>query len=89
MLKITVEETESSSNFKVEGKLAGPWVAELERSWRGAGPARRITVDITEVTYVDPEGRRLLTRMHGEGARLIARGCMNRSIVERIEESGG
>lgn len=89
MLKITVEETESSSTFKVEGKLAGPWVEEFERSWRAAGPARHISVDITEVTYVDPEGQRLLARMHGEGAKLIARGCMNRSIVERIEKSGG
>src|SRR5579863_6040977 len=92
MLKITVEKTETSTNFKVEGKLAGPWVVEFERSWEASASDRgqRVIVDISEVTFVDSEGQKLLARIHREGAKLQARGCMNRSIVDQIERwSGG
>jgi hypothetical protein len=36
------------------------------------------------VTFVDEEGKRLLAEMHRQGAELVAEGCMNQVIVERI-----
>ena len=91
MLKITVEKTEASTNFKIEGRLAGAWVAELERSWGASASDRgqNVVVDISEVTFVDSEGQKLLAKMHREGAELRARGCMNRSIVDQIERMSG
>jgi outer membrane protein len=85
MLKITVKREEDKSTLMLEGKLAGPWVAELRNSWdaeRATG--KQISLDLNEVTFVDAEGKALLTKLHEEGAKLISRGCLMRSIVARI-----
>jgi anti-anti-sigma regulatory factor len=90
MLKITVHETGQLTEFKLEGKLSGPWVSELDRVWIAscAKPeAKQIAVDICGVTFVDSEGEQLLARMYRDGVKLYASGCMNRSIVERIEHA--
>jgi outer membrane protein TolC len=69
----------------LEGKLAGPWVAELQNSWdMERATAKQIFLDLNEVTFVDGDGKALLTKLHGEGAKLISKGCLIRSIVARI-----
>ncbi len=87
MLKITTEKNPEATKFKLEGKLAGPWVDELERSWyaTATGKGKRITVDLSEVTFIDAEGKKLLAWMYQQGAALQAAGCMTKCIVEEIE----
>ncbi|HET8722279.1 MAG TPA: hypothetical protein VFM24_09645 [Nitrospira sp.] len=85
MLKITTHGSEDSTRITLEGRLVGPWIAELERCWREAtesAAGRRLIVDLTGVTFVEPEGKALLTRMYQAGAELLASGCCMRSIVE-------
>ena len=36
MLRITIHDDPGSLTFQLEGKLAGPWVAELEDCWQKA-----------------------------------------------------
>jgi ABC-type transporter Mla MlaB component len=89
VLKITVESAEGTTTFRLEGKLTGPWVQELERSWHAATVncgGKCVKVDLSDVTYVDAEGQRLLSRMHREGVRLQASDILTKSIIERIEE---
>jgi anti-anti-sigma regulatory factor len=88
VLKITVEKTDKSTKFSLEGKLSGPWVKELDRVWVASGAtleAAPVAVDIAGVTFIDSEGQQLLARMYGSGVELQGAGCMNRSIVERIK----
>ncbi|MGH7256167.1 MAG: hypothetical protein ACREI3_10360 [Nitrospirales bacterium] len=75
--------------MRLEGRLAGPWVKELERSWRiVADPQRsRIVVDLTGITFIDPEGKALLAKMWRKGAKLHAAGCLTRCIVEEITKA--
>ena len=76
--------------FKLEGKLAGPWVKELELSWRSATGTHHIypvRVDLSSVSFIDADGKGLLARMYDEGAKLVATGCLNKSIVEGILRS--
>ena len=76
--------------FALEGKLAGPWVKELELSWRSAAGTQQIypvRVDLSAVTFIDAEGKELLGRMYEEGAKLVATGCLNKCIVEGIMQS--
>lgn len=90
MLKITVDETEQLTKFRLEGKLSGPWVGEFERVWQRSASQenpKRIVADICGATFIDPAGRELLARMYREGVKLEASGCMNRSIVEGIERT--
>ena len=90
MLKITMQIAAGVMTFSLEGKLAGPWVKELELCWRSAVGTQRIypvRVDLSSVTFIEAEGKELLGRMHREGAKLVATGCLNKCIVEGIMQS--
>ena len=88
MLKITWEDPTPTCRLKLEGKLMGPWVGELERVWGAVAadpPDKQLVVDLCGVIFVDAEGRKLLERMYQQGARLKASGCVMNSLVEEIE----
>jgi hypothetical protein len=54
MLRITAHDSPNSLTFELEGKLAGPWVRELEDCWQKtlAGHRRPVVrVDLTGVTF--------------------------------------
>ena len=90
MLKITMQIAAGVMSFALEGKLAGPWVKELELCWRSAAGTQQIhpvRVDLSSVTFIDEEGKDLLDRMYREGAKLMAAGCLNKCIVEGIMQS--
>src|SRR5216684_7545412 len=73
--------------FEVEGKLAGPWVAELEQCWRAAmntTGGRPVKVHLRAVSFIDAAGKSLLAEMHRHGAELVAEGCMTKAIVAQI-----
>ena len=87
MLKITTLIHAELTTFKLEGRLAGPWVQELERCWAsvvGTMTPHPLTVDLTAVTYVDSDGKDLLKKIHQQGARLVASGCLTSCIVNEI-----
>ena len=56
---------------KLEGKLCGPWVEELQRFWSATPANHSARVDLEEVTYVDQKGRELLWQMEKQGASLV------------------
>ena len=92
MLKITQHRNAASESvsFILEGRLAGPWVEELRTCWRqiAANSQSRAVVNLTGVTFVDADGKALLTRMWQQGAELRAAGCLTRCIVDEITGSG-
>jgi len=88
MLKITTNRESEFTTFELEGKLAGPWVSELEKAWRAAesaASAAKIRVRLRSVSYIDDAGKDLLVRMHREGVEMVAVGCMTRAIVAEIK----
>lgn len=91
MLKITQDQNAASEpvSFMLEGRLAGPWVEELRTCWRqiAANAQSRAVVDLTGVTFVDADGKALLTRMWQQGAELRAAGCLTRCMVDEITGS--
>ena len=91
MLKISQHRDAASESvsFMLEGRLAGPWVEELGTCWRqiAANSQSRAVVDLTGVTFVDADGKALLTRMWQQGAELRAAGCLTRCIVDEITGS--
>ena len=88
MLRITLQESADASTFKLEGKLTGPWVQELQQAWAAAQPGHALIVDLADVTFIDYAGKDLLARMHESGAKLIACSPMNRCIVDEIARAG-
>jgi ABC-type transporter Mla MlaB component len=87
MLRITADDKPRVVTYRLEGKLEGPWVQELERCWRDiAADANRpaLRVDLTGVTYVDAAGKAQLAEMHRRGAKFIAGDCLTAAIVDEI-----
>jgi len=88
MLRIDIHHGAEATSFTLEGKLTGPWVAELENCWHtliSTEPSRAILVQLAAVTFMDSKGKALLTRMCRQGARLVPTGCLMKAMVEEIE----
>ena len=79
MLRITIEEAPLAVTLRLEGKLIGPWVKEVEQCWRNAlvnlGP-RTILIDLSAVSFMDTAGQALLAKMQLAGFRLGGSGSM-------------
>jgi hypothetical protein len=85
MLKITTRTDKAGTIFELEGGLTGPWVGELDASWRqNLVPNQPATVVLKTVTFIDEAGRKLLAEMHRQGVELVAQGCMTKAIIEEI-----
>lgn len=87
MLRITTNETNDGVTLKLEGKVSGPWVDELERCWRlsmDIYKEKKLVVDLSNVTFADASGKKLLCRMSREGGRLIGSGLMPKSLIDEI-----
>jgi len=90
MLRITTMTRPDATTVALEGRLAGPWVDELARSWSiltATRDAHSVSVLLDTVTFVDAAGKALLQEMHAQGATFVASGCMMRAIVEEIGKS--
>lgn len=88
MLRITTRVIAGNVGLFVEGRLAGPCVGELEKCWRravaGESPIPAV-IDLTDVSFIDAQGKQLLSQMHEQGIKLIANGLMSKLLVEEIE----
>jgi hypothetical protein len=86
MLKITTHADAETTALKLEGKVTSPWIEELDRCWQEVTGShqRHVLVDLTGVTFIDPEGKAFLARMWQQGATFHSAGCLNTCIVEEI-----
>jgi ABC-type transporter Mla MlaB component len=87
MLRITANDNPRVLTFRLEGRLEGAWVRELEKCWRGLldGESRpTVRVDLTGVTHIDAAGKARLAEMHEQGAQFITDDCETKAIVAEI-----
>jgi ABC-type transporter Mla MlaB component len=90
MLRITVRDSPESLTVQLEGKLAGPWVRELEDCWRNTRASQRKAVlrfDLTGVTFIDAAGKAYLAAMHRLGAEFVAADCLTKAVVAEITKA--
>ena len=86
MLRITIEDGSNPIVLRVEGKLKGPWVTELEKCWRSTSDRATgsLRVNLDSVDFVDGQGHALLAEMAMAGVELIASGLMMRCIIQQV-----
>lgn len=73
MLRITASESGPTAKLKLEGKLLGPWVDELNRCILGATNHQLLLeLDLASLSFVDESGARALVEWIGRGAKLTA-----------------
>jgi len=90
MLRVTIHDAPPTLTFRLEGRLAGPWVRELEECWRGALASRRepiLRVDLTGLISIDGEGRACLEGLHRQGAEFVAADCLMKAVVAEITKA--
>lgn len=90
MLRITAHDNPRVLTLQLEGRLEGPWAAELEKCWKSTLASLRkpkLRVDLTGVTFIDAAGKARLAAMHRKGAEFIASDCLTRAIVEEITKA--
>jgi anti-anti-sigma regulatory factor len=92
MLKITNSETVDEERWILSGQLTGPWVVELRSNWNqvhDGSCSRKNVIDLSDVTFIDESGRRLLRELSDEGAEFVARGVYNKYLLENLKSKVG
>ncbi len=88
MLRITTINTLAHRKLVVEGKLVGPWVAELRKAWQEAMHAldgQKLVIDLGNVTVISPQAECTLLEIMREGTEVVCCGILNRHLVRQIE----
>lgn len=68
-LRITIHEDREPIEITLEGRVAGPWVAELNRVWAETAPrlaTRKLSLDLRNVTYADAGGKQVLRNIYAQ-----------------------
>jgi len=90
VLRITINDNSHRAIIKLEGRVSGPWVGELERSWRSLvttkGNAHPLVIDLSDVTFISTEGKILLGEMYRQGAELRV-GALMELTLEQIKQA--
>jgi hypothetical protein len=88
MLKITAIDRDDQRTLVLEGRLADPWLSELEQTWKAAREVkdgRDLLIDLKDVTSISERGEVLLQQMMVEGAKFsCCRGVLTRHVVRRL-----
>jgi len=91
VLRISFLNLGEASSIKLEGRVAGPWVSELNRAWLESSPniaSKKVVIDLQNVTYADRAGKEILRRICQEtGAELIANTPWSQFLAEEISAS--
>jgi anti-anti-sigma regulatory factor len=70
--------------LKMEGRLSGDWAEEARRLITTDVVPKGLVVDVTEVSYVDLAGERLLTWLGSLGAVFVASSVYINAVCERL-----
>lgn len=87
-LKITVSERSDSVTIQLEGRIAGPWVNELDSTWQKLFPrldSKPLSLDLRGVTFVDDAGVELLAKIYKQrDGQLLADTPMTRHVAQQV-----
>ena len=90
MLRISVYEYEERIAITLEGRVAGPWVAELSRVWVETAPQlsrKKLILDLRNVTYADTAGIEALKTINAEShAKLITGSLWAEYLAKEITQ---
>lgn len=80
-----------SQQWTLCGQLAGPWVQELRSCWehaRSIAVAPAAVVDLSDVTFIDEDGEKLLSEMRTAGVEFVATGVETKHLLENLKGRG-
>jgi hypothetical protein len=87
MLKISTINGTNHRRLVLEGKLIGPWAAELRFACEVAKtdlPAGGLLIDMKSVTAISQEGESVLLELMKSGIKFRCRGVFTRHVMKQI-----
>lgn len=75
MLRTMITDTPFAQQWVLQGRLCGPWAADLKQRWeetRNERRGRKCVVNLEDVTCVDAAGEAALLQMVTEGCQVVA-----------------
>jgi anti-anti-sigma regulatory factor len=90
-LKITIQKNDKEVAITLEGRIAGPWVAELSRVWLETAPQlgqRTSSLDLRDVTYADAAGKQILRDIYDQSlAEITTASPWSQYLAEEIRKA--
>ncbi len=87
MLKISIIEGHIRRRLTVEGKLVGPWVAELRGACEKANTdlfGRQLIIDMKHLTAISQEGENVLFELIQKGVKFRCRGVFAKHVLKQV-----
>lgn len=87
MFKLSIVDTNGHRKMVLEGKLIPPWTQEVESAWQRAkqdNEARRLVVDVNNVTLISPDGEATLLKLMRDGARFTCGGVLTKHLLRQL-----
>lgn len=87
MFKISIIEEGSRRRLMLEGRLAGPWTAEVESAWKTAHEhleGRKLIVDLRNVTFISTDGEGTLFKLMRDGAKFSCRDVLTSHVLKQL-----
>ena len=88
MLRVNTDRLGDSYRVDLHGVLGGQWVPLLEQHWRSImddAPSAKVTLVLSNVDFIDPDGEQLLHRMAEGDVEFVVAGCMNRYVIDSLK----
>ena len=87
MLKISILDTPGRRRLVLEGKLVGPWAAELTNECRKAAlelRGRELIIELRNVTCISEDGKNVLLELMKEGVRFRSSGVFTKHVMKQL-----
>ena len=88
---MTIQKESRNATIKIEGKIVGAEVAELDRAWRKLAPElgeEKLTVDLCGVTFMDEKAKTLLAEIYERtSAEFIADTPLTKYFAEQAQQN--
>ena len=92
-LRISIQENDNAIGFTLVGRLAGPWVTELERAWKEVATrldGKKLSLDVRDLTYSDAGGKQVLREMFKRSkAEFITHSDWSHHLADEIRNFNG
>jgi hypothetical protein len=87
MFRISTIESRSQRTLVAEGKLVGPWVAQLRTAWREASDGlegRKLVINLSNLTLISDDGEDTILDLMKQGAKFSCCGVLNRHVLKEL-----
>jgi len=84
MFRAEIRQLTIGPTLKMEGRLIGDWAEQAKSLVTKDLVPKRLTVDLTDVTYVDSVGEQVLKWFQSVGAAFMAKGVYAAGVCERL-----